>query len=130
MNLIIHSWLNSGKVRELESQKARESQGTLLKKIGWKPWRSVRQFSRICSRKSFFAKSKIDKSRKLRGGRGRVQKNIYIQTPSVWSFSGIAHTPTCPPAGYQDQAYLARFNQIYFTVTNQKNLQIVWHCLF
>ena len=33
MNLVIHFWLKSGKVRELESQKARESQGTLLKKL-------------------------------------------------------------------------------------------------
>ena len=34
MNLVIHFWLKSGKVRELESQKAGESQGILLKKFG------------------------------------------------------------------------------------------------
>ena len=32
-----HFWLKSGKVRELESQKVRESQGTLLKKLGGNP---------------------------------------------------------------------------------------------
>ena len=37
MNLVIHFWLKSGKHRELESQKARESQGTLLKKLGGNP---------------------------------------------------------------------------------------------
>ena len=37
MNPITHFWLKSGKVRELESQKVRESQGTLLKKLGGNP---------------------------------------------------------------------------------------------
>ena len=37
MKLVIHFWLNSGKVRELEPQIARESQGTLLKKLGRNP---------------------------------------------------------------------------------------------
>ena len=46
-----------------------------------------------------------------------VQKIIYIQIPSVWSFSGIAHTQekkkgvtACPPPGYQDQSYLPWFS--------------------
>ena len=33
MNSVVHFWLESGKVRELESQKVRESQETLLKKL-------------------------------------------------------------------------------------------------
>ena len=33
VNLEIHFWLKSGKVRELKSHRARESQGTLLKKL-------------------------------------------------------------------------------------------------
>ena len=37
MNPVTHFWLKSGKVRELESQKVRESQGTLLKKLGGNP---------------------------------------------------------------------------------------------
>ena len=37
MNVVIHFWLKSGKVRELESQKVREIQGTLLKKLGENP---------------------------------------------------------------------------------------------
>ena len=59
LNLVIHFWLKSGKVRELESQKARESQGILLKRIAGKPWRIVTKFCRILSRKSLFAKSKL-----------------------------------------------------------------------
>ena len=80
------------KVRESQGTwvKARESQGTLLEKTGWKPWRGVTQFCRIHSCKSLF-EEQIDKSKKLEGG-GEVQKSIYIQIPSVWSFSGITHT--------------------------------------
>ena len=37
MNPVIHFWLKSRKVRGLESQKVRESQGTLLKKLGGNP---------------------------------------------------------------------------------------------
>ena len=37
MNLVIRFWLKSEKIRELESQKARECQGTLLKKLGGNP---------------------------------------------------------------------------------------------
>ena len=70
------------KVRKLESQKARESQRTLLKKLGGNPI-EVSQFGRIHSRKSLFAKSKFWGFRK-----------VYLsKPPSVWSFSGITHTP-------------------------------------
>ena len=37
MNPLIHFWLKSGKFRELESQKVRESHGTLVKKLGGNP---------------------------------------------------------------------------------------------
>ena len=37
MNPVTHFWLKPGKVRELEFQKDRESQGTLLKKLGGNP---------------------------------------------------------------------------------------------
>ena len=37
MNLVIYFWIKSGKVRQLESQRARESQATLLKKLGGNP---------------------------------------------------------------------------------------------
>ena len=37
VNPVIHFWLKSGKAWELESQKVRESQGTLLKKLGGNP---------------------------------------------------------------------------------------------
>ena len=93
MNLVIHFLLKPGKVRELESQKARESLETLLKKFGGNP-EEVSQFCRILRGKSLFAKSKltnVTKSREV-GGAGVVQKSIYIKTPSVWSFSGIANT--------------------------------------
>ena len=37
MNLVIHFWLKSGKVQELESQEDRESQEILLKKLDGNP---------------------------------------------------------------------------------------------
>ena len=41
MNPVIHFWLISGKVRELESTKVRESQGTLLKILGGNPEKTL-----------------------------------------------------------------------------------------
>ena len=37
MNSVIHFWLISGKVGELQSRNIREKQGTLLKKLGGNP---------------------------------------------------------------------------------------------
>ena len=45
MNLVIHFWLKSGKVKGLESQKARESQETLLKKLGGNPEEVLHNFA-------------------------------------------------------------------------------------
>ena len=66
------------KVRESQGTwvpKARKSQGTLLKKIGWKPWRSVTKLCKICSRKSLFPKNKLT-NLKNSGGAGS-EKYIY-----------------------------------------------------
>ena len=78
-------WFISGKDRELESQKAGESQGTLSKKIGWKSWRSVTQFWRILKGESLFSKSKLKNLKNLKvaggageGGRGQEE----VQTPT------------------------------------------------
>ena len=75
-------------------QKARENQGTFLKKLGGNP---VTQFCIIRSHKSLKAclKSKLTNLKNWRGVEGGwwgLQKSIYIETPSVWSFSGITHT--------------------------------------
>ena len=92
MNLVIHFRLKSGKVNELESQKARESQGTLLKKLGGNPEEVSHNFAESAVVKACL-KSKLTTLKNGRGGRGvGVQKSIYIQTPSVWSFPGINHT--------------------------------------
>ena len=69
LNLVIHSWLKSGKARELESQKGRESQGTLLKKLSGNP----EEVSH--SRKSFFAKSKLTN---LKNSRGNLHGTVYF----------------------------------------------------
>ena len=87
MNLVIHFWLKSGKVRELESQKVRERQGTSLKKLEGNPEEVSHNFAEF-SVKSLFCKSKLTN---LKNSRGRVQKSICILKP-LWSFSGIAHT--------------------------------------
>ena len=84
-------------VRESQETWVPKSQGesrNFAKKIKWKPWRFVTQFCRICSRKSLFANSKLTNLKHSGRGRrgGGVLKIIYIQTPCVWSFSGIAHT--------------------------------------
>ena len=47
MNLVIHFWLKSGKVRELESQKIRERQGTLLKKLEGNPEEVSHNFAEL-----------------------------------------------------------------------------------
>ena len=73
------SWGESG---DFEKKKKKK------KKTGWKPWSSVKQFCRLRSRKSLFAKSKLT-NLKFWGG---FHKSIYIQTPSVWSLSSLAHT--------------------------------------
>ena len=75
--------------------KVSESQGTWVPKRWVETLKKVSQFGRIGSRKIFFAKSKLTNLKNTRGGAvggGAVQKSIYIQTPSFWNFSGIAHT--------------------------------------
>ena len=55
MNLVIHFWLKSGKVRELESQKAWESQGNLLKKkIDRNPAVASHNFAEFTVVKAYF----------------------------------------------------------------------------
>ena len=66
MNVVIHFWLKPGKDRELESQKAGESQGTLSRKIGWKSWGSVTQFWRTLKGESLFSKSKLKNPKNLK----------------------------------------------------------------
>ena len=84
MKILIHFWLKSGKVRELESQKVRESLGTALTKNGWKTWRGVTQFWRNCRAESLFAKSKVTN---LKDSRVFLQKSIHIlKTPCLEFF--------------------------------------------
>ena len=75
MNLVIQFWLKSGKVRELESQKVRESQGTLLKKLEGNSEEVSHNFCRIHSVKSLFCKTLEG------GGGGGSEKYMYPQTP-------------------------------------------------
>ena len=66
-------------------QSQRES-GNFAKKIGLKPRRDVTQFCRIHYGKILFSNSKLTKYIKK-------NRNVYISSnPSVWSFSGTAHT--------------------------------------
>ena len=69
MNLVIHFWLKSGKVRELEFQKVRESQGTLLKKLEGNPEEVSHNFAEF-SVKSLFCKSKLTNLKNSGGGGG------------------------------------------------------------
>ena len=67
-------------------QSQRESQETLLKKLGWNPEGMSHTFCRIHYGKILFSNSKLTKYIKK-------NRNVYISSnPSVWSFSGTAHT--------------------------------------
>ena len=88
MNLVIHFWLKSGKVNELESQKARESQGTLLKKLGGNPEEVSHNLAEFAVVKAFL-KSKFTTLKNW--GRRGSEKYIY-PNPLCLEFSGITHT--------------------------------------
>ena len=129
MNLVIYLWLKSGIVRELESEKPRDSQGILLKKIGQKPRRNVTQFCRIRSRKRLFAKSKMT-NLKNSGGAGSSEKYTY-QNPFCLEFfwyiwpilrKGGRECLACPSPGYQDQGYLALFSlDLLYSLFSEKS---------
>ena len=136
MNLVIHLWLKSGKFRELESQKARESHGILLERIGQKPWRSATQFCRICSRKSLFVKSKLT-NLKNSGGAGGSEKYTYqnLFCLEFFWYSPYSGKEAGSALHILYQAIKIRVTyldlvQFYFTVTFQKNPEIGRCCLF
>ena len=76
------------KVRESQGTWVPKSQGksgNFAKKIGWKPWRGVTQFCRICNGKSLFAKSKLT-NLKNSVGVGGSEKYIYSNPPCLEFF--------------------------------------------
>ena len=80
------------KVRESQGTWVPKSQGesgNFAKKLGLKPWWGVTQFCSIHRGKILFSKSKLTN---LKNSERFFQKSVYILKPSMWSFSGIAHT--------------------------------------
>ena len=90
MNLEIHFWLKSEKVKELESQKARESQGTLLKKLGRNPEGVSQNFAEFTVVKSCFLRVNMENLK----NHGRFfTESIYILKPLCLEFLSYSPYP-------------------------------------
>ena len=80
----------------------------MLKKLGINPEEVSHSLAEFAVVKAFLLKNFRGRGGERGGGWGEAasQKREYIQTPSVWSFSGIVFL-ACPLPGYEDQDYLA-----------------------
>ena len=112
MNVVIHFWLNSGKFRELGSQKVWENQETFLKKLGRNPEEVSHSFAE-------FEVLKVQKIPEARGGgEGGWFWKVYLSKPPLLGFflvkpilrKGGRDCLACPPTVYQDHGYLAWFS--------------------